>query len=173
VVAARHRRSGWQAGRVGNDCVFCRIVAGTAPASVAYRDETAVAFLDIRPMTPGHLLVVPRAHAAQLADLDPEIGGQLFRVGQRLAGALRRSGLRCEGVNLFLADGAAAGQEVFHVHLHVLPRYRGDGFRLRATFGTPSRDDLDRTAAAVRDGLTAEISDDPLAGRSLDPPPNA
>jgi diadenosine tetraphosphate (Ap4A) HIT family hydrolase len=138
---------------VDNNCVFCRIVAGTAPASVVYEDEASVAFLDIRPMTPGHLLVVPRQHASDLADLAPDAGADLFRVGQRTAAALRRSGLRCEGVNFFLADGVAAGQEVFHVHLHVLPRFRGDGFRLRATFGTPSRSDLDRQATDIRAAL--------------------
>jgi histidine triad (HIT) family protein len=140
---------------VPSDCVFCRIIAGTAPASVAYRDENVLAFLDIRPLTPGHLLVIPLRHAAHLADLDPDDGGRLFRTGQRLAAALRASGLRCEGVNFFLADGTAAGQEVFHVHLHVLPRYRGDGFRLRATFGSPSRPDLDRQAGAVAAALGA------------------
>ncbi|MEN3361315.1 MAG: histidine triad family protein [Mycobacteriales bacterium] len=142
-----------QAAGVHSDCVFCAIITRTAPASVVYEDETAVAFLDIRPLTPGHLLVVPRRHAADLAELDPADGGHLFGVGQRLAAAVRRGGLRCEGVNFFLADGVAAGQEVFHVHLHVLPRFRGDGFRLRATFGNPSRPELDRQAAAVRAAL--------------------
>lgn len=135
------------------DCVFCRIVAGTAPASVVYADDRTVAFLDIAPMTPGHLLVVPRAHAAGLADLDPDTGGHVFRVAQRLAAGLRRSGLRCDGVNLFLADGAAAFQEVFHLHLHVLPRWRGDGVKLRYQAGRPSRADLERQAADVRAGL--------------------
>lgn len=135
------------------DCVFCRIVAGTAPASMPYADDRVVAFLDISPITPGHLLVVPRAHAPGLADLDPDLGGHVFRVAQRMAAALRRSGLRCDGVNLFLADGAAAFQEVFHLHLHVLPRWRGDGFKLGYRAGTPSRADLDRQAADVRVGL--------------------
>ena len=135
------------------DCVFCRIVAGTAPASVAYADDRVVAFLDIAPMTPGHLLVVPRVHAPWLADLDPELGGHAFQVAQRLAAALRRSGLRCDGVNLFLADGAAAFQEVFHLHLHVLPRWRGDGVKLGYRAGKPSRAELERQAADVRAGL--------------------
>jgi histidine triad (HIT) family protein len=74
-------------------------------------------------------------------------------VAQRLAAALRRSGLRCEGVNLFLADGAAAFQEVFHLHLHVLPRWRGDGFKLGFKTGKPSRADLERQAADIRTGL--------------------
>jgi diadenosine tetraphosphate (Ap4A) HIT family hydrolase len=138
---------------VDDDCVFCRIGAEAAPASVVYRDGASVAFLDIRPLTPGHLLVIPRQHARDLAELDPDAGAELFRVGQRMAAALRRSGLRCEGVNFFLADGAAAGQEVFHVHLHVLPRFRGDGFRLRANLGTPSRPDLDQQATTIRAAL--------------------
>ena len=135
------------------DCVFCRIVAGAAPASVVYTDDRTVAFLDIAPITPGHLLVVPRTHAETLSELDPEIGGLLFRTGQRLAAGLRMSGVRADGVNFFLADGAPAGQEVFHVHLHVLPRWKGDGFKLNFRSGSPSRADLDATAVEIRAGL--------------------
>jgi len=147
---------------VSTDCVFCRIVAGTAPASIAYADDRVVAFLDIAPMTPGHLLVVPRVHVPGLAELDPDLGGHVFQVAQRLAAALRRSGLRCDGVNLFLADGAAAFQEVFHVHLHVLPRSRGDGLKLGYKAGRPSRPELERQAAAIRTGLDrAALPDTP------------
>lgn len=132
-------------------CVFCEIVAGTSPASVVYDDALALAFLDIHPVTPGHGLVIPKRHAAGLADLDEETGAHLFRVGTRLAAALRRSGLRCEGVNLFLADGEAAGQEIFHVHLHVFPRYEGDRFRIEADrFSAPERAELDRAARRLR-----------------------
>lgn len=138
---------------VDTDCVFCAIVAGTAPASVAYRDDEVIAFCDIEPFTPGHLLVVPVRHATGLADLDPDTGGRLFQVGQTMAGALRRSGLRCDGVNFFLADGAAAFQTVFHLHLHVVPRWRGDGVRLHARRRHPNAEQLDLTAAAVRRGL--------------------
>jgi diadenosine tetraphosphate (Ap4A) HIT family hydrolase len=135
-------------------CVFCEIVAGRRPASVVHSDENVIAFLDIRPLNTGHLLVIPRAHAAYLADLDPALGGHMFAVAQRMAAALRRSGLPCEGVNLFLADGEAAFQEVFHVHLHVIPRNSGDGFRLRAKWRSPSRAELESVAGQVRDGLT-------------------
>lgn len=137
-------------------CIFCEIAAGRAPASIVYRDEVVCAFMDIRPINPGHLLVIPLLHAAGLADLDPDAGGQLFRVGQRLAAALRASGVRCEGIDLFLADGEAAGQEVFHVHLHVVPRFTGDGFGLRYApgFGAlAGRAELDPVAAAVRAAL--------------------
>jgi len=138
------------------DCIFCDILSGLAPASFVYRDEQCAAFMDIRPVNPGHVLVVPLTHAADLATLDEKTGAHLFRVGQRLAGALRRSGVKCEGVNLFLADGAAAGQEVLHVHLHVIPRFRKDGFGLRfspAYFIRPNRNELEKNAELIRKQL--------------------
>ena len=106
-------------------------------------------------MTPGHLLVVPRSHAEGLADLDAETGAQLWRVGQRLAAALRRAPIRTDGVNFFLADGAAAGQEVWHVHLHVIPRWRGDGVKLGYKPGRPARADLDAHAADLQAAMRA------------------
>lgn len=135
------------------ECVFCEILAGTKRASVVYRDQQCVAFMDVRPVNPGHVLVIPVQHAPGLAELDPEAGAQMMRVAQRIARALRSSNLRCEGVNLLLADGAAAGQEVFHVHLHVVPRFRGDGFGLRfgPNYGQlAARSELDRIAASLR-----------------------
>ncbi len=131
-------------------CVFCGIVEGRLEASLLYDDQRVVAFMDLNPITPGHLLVIPKAHAASLDELDAEDGAQAFRVAQRLAAAVRASGLRSEGVNPFLADGEAAGQEVFHVHLHVLPRYEGDGFRLAVTPGSPTRSELDEVAGRLR-----------------------
>lgn len=134
------------------DCVFCGIVAGERPASFVHRGERVIAFADLHPVNPGHLLVVPRVHAAGLADLPEEDGAGMFAAARALAGALRASGLRCEGVDLLLADGEAAGQEVPHVHLHVIPRFRGDGFGFRFPAGygaAATRADLDRAAAAV------------------------
>jgi histidine triad (HIT) family protein len=118
--------------------------------------------MDIQPVNPGHLLVVPARHGAHLADIDGDTAAHLMRVGHRLAAALRASGERCEGVNLFLADGEAAMQEVFHVHLHVLPRFRGDGFGLRfpPEYRTrrPAREELDRVAAELR-ALAGSVRD--------------
>jgi diadenosine tetraphosphate (Ap4A) HIT family hydrolase len=134
-----------------DNCIFCGIVAGNAPASVVYEDDTCLAVLDIRPVTAGHTLVIPKRHAACLADLDEETGAHLFRVAMRLAQAIRQSGLRCEGINLFLADGEAAFQEVFHVHLHVFPRYQGDSFRIEADWSVkPAREELHRVAHQLR-----------------------
>jgi histidine triad (HIT) family protein len=134
-------------------CVFCAIVGGQEPASVVFSDDSAVAFLDIHPVNPGHLLVVPRAHAESLGTLDERLGARMFTVAHRLASAVRASGLRCEGVHLSLADGEAAGQEVNHVHLHVVPRFAGDAFRIQASWLRPDRADLDRAAALIRQGL--------------------
>ena len=135
------------------DCLFCRILAGELPASFVYRDDRCAAFMDIQPVNPGHLLVVPLRHAASLADIDGAEAAALMRVAHAAAAALRASGVRCEGVNFFLADGAAAMQEVFHVHLHVFPRYRGDGFGLKfsAEYYTrrPERQELDDLALTL------------------------
>ena len=113
-----------------NDCVFCKLISGELEVTVIQEDDLCLAIMDVQPINPGHALVISRRHAAYLADLDEEEGAQIFRVAQRVAGALRKCGVKCEGVNFFLADGVAAGQEVFHVHLHVIPRYASDGFSL-------------------------------------------
>lgn len=131
--------------------MFCAIVARDTPASVVASDEHVLAFCDLQPVHPGHLLVVPREHAADLATLPAATGQRMFAMAQRLAAALRASGLRVDGVNLFLADGAAAGQEVGHVHLHVVPRHTGDGaLRIHAEWSLPPRAELDGVAERVR-----------------------
>ena len=140
------------------DCLFCKLVNREGEASIVHEDERTVTLMDIQPVTAGHMLVIPRTHATHLADLDSEDGTQMFRVAQAAAASLRSSALACEGVNFFLADGEAAGQEVFHVHLHVIPRFAGDGigFRLPEGHGQAvPRSELDRAAAAIRSALKA------------------
>jgi len=132
-------------------CIFCKIVAGEAPASIVYRDEHVVAFMDISPVVEGHVLVIPTYHTADLAGVTDDAGSRMFAIGRRAAASLRASGLPCEGINFFLADGVAAGQTVFHSHLHVIPRVRGDGlgFRHGLTRGRMSRLELDELAARL------------------------
>lgn len=123
---------------------------------MVFQDDCCSAFMDIQPVNPGHVLVVPNTHAPDLASLRAEDGAHLFRVAQRLAAVLVSGVVRCEGVNFFLADGKAAGQEVFHVHLHVFPRYLGDGFGLvfpPAYSEKPERRTLDRLAEKIRSVL--------------------
>ncbi len=136
---------------IDSQCTFCRIVAGQSPASFVHRDDEIVAFMDINPVTPGHLLVVPTDHLPTLADVPEDLSARMWTLGRRLAAALRASPLRTEGINLFYADGDAAFQEVFHAHLHVIPRFAGDQFRIHANWGAnPSRESLDETAAEIR-----------------------
>lgn len=134
-------------------CIFCRIVAGELPASVVYEDEYAMAFLDIQPITPGHVLVIPKNHADSIVNVSEEDAGHIMRVSQIVDRALRESELRCEGVNMFLADGRVAGQDVEHVHMHVFPRFQGDGFELRFDPGLrkqPGREQLHADADKIR-----------------------
>lgn len=142
-----------------HECTFCEIVEGRAEASVVYQDEVALVFMDLNPITPGHLLVVPRVHAVGLEDLDETTGAHVWSVAHRMARALRRSGLRCEGINVFLADGQAAFQDVFHFHLHVFPRYPGDEFTIdHDGKERRPRDLLNREAQAVKQALGTTLS---------------
>lgn len=137
-------------------CVFCEIRAGRLPASFVHRDGRCAAFMDIQPIDAGHVLVVSDEHAEYLADLPEDTGARMFNTARKISAALYESGLDCEGVNLFLADGEAAGQEVFHAHLHVFPRFAGDGFGLRLGHDyadRPDREELDEAAKRIRNAL--------------------
>jgi histidine triad (HIT) family protein len=139
-----------------SECIFCQIFSGDLPSSIVYQDDLCTALMDIQPVNSGHVLIIPNNHVPNLAGLDKQTGFHLFGVAQRVATALRASGIRCEGVNLFMADGEAAGQEVFHVHLHVFPRYRGDGFELKFSeryWMKPERGELEVIAKQIRDVL--------------------
>jgi histidine triad (HIT) family protein len=139
------------------NCIFCKIVRREAPASIVVEDAVTVAFLDIRPMAPGHTLVIPKIHATYLEDLPDRSDGPILKTARRVASALRRSGLRCDAVNLWLADGKDAGQQVFHVHMHVIPRFHGDGLGIRVgpDYGrTSTREELEAVAAKIRGAVS-------------------
>jgi len=128
-----------------DDCIFCQIVAGEAPATIVDSDELTVAFMDINPATRGHTLVVPRAHYADLAEIPDDELATCVQAARRLAErAVER--LEADGVNLLNAQGRAAWQTVFHFHFHVIPRYEGDPLRLP---WTPGPGDPDEIAAAA------------------------
>jgi len=108
------------------DCVFCRIVAGTLPSTKVYEDGSTLAIMDINPLTPGHLLVLPKAHVENLFEADEELAATVIRVVVRIAKAVGRS-LKPDGLNLLQANGKAAFQSVPHLHFHLIPRRSGDG----------------------------------------------
>ena len=137
--------------------IFSKILRGEVPASFVYQDEKVSAFMDVQPINPGHVIVIPNQEVAFLTELDEETGTHLFRIGHRIAKALRESGLKCEGVNMFLADGEAAMQDVFHVHLHIFPRFKGDDFAWQFRqdyYNLPERSELERSAEAIKSALT-------------------
>ncbi len=111
------------------DCVFCKILTGELPSTQVYADESAVAFLDIAPAAKGHVLVIPRGHYANMLDMPAGSVQPVFAAAQKVARALM-AGLGAEGVNVMQNNFSAAGQMVFHVHWHIIPRFTGDGFKL-------------------------------------------
>ena len=137
---------------MSSDCVFCAIVSGESPASLTYQDDSVVAFMDIQPITHGHMLVVPREHAVLMQDVNETVAMRAFRVARRMA-ALARQTLGASGVNLLVMDGEVAFQDVPHFHVHVIPRYPGDGFSLTLppSYEHPhGRAELEAVAAAIR-----------------------
>jgi len=109
-----------------NICLFCAISAGKIPAHVVYEDDRAMAFLDIHPSAPGHTLIIPKTHAARIEDLSAEDAAALFSALHRLAKPIREA-VEAEAATVGINDGPGSGQEVPHVHVHVIPRRRGDG----------------------------------------------
>ena len=134
-------------------CPFCRILAGELPSSPVVENDLVVAILDIRPANPGHTLVMPRRHIESFTELNPTEVEQLALCGQRIATALKQGFDGCEAVTFSLADGAAAGQDVPHTHLHVVPRRTGDGLGWRAAGRLQDRETLDAIASQLRIAL--------------------
>jgi len=135
------------------DCVFCKTVSGEYDSSRIYEDDSLLAFMDINPVNSGHILIIPKQHVELIADLDDETSGKMFVLANKINKALRASGIRLDGINYFLADGKAAGQEVFHTHLHVFPRYVNDGFGL--VFNENYR--KNRPAKSVFDSIAEQV----------------
>ena len=129
------------------DCLFCKIVAGEIPATRVAEDDRTIAFMDINPATRGHVLVIPREHAKDLLEIDPEELAAVAKAAQRLA-ATMPDRLGADGVNLLNSCGRAAWQTVFHFHMHVIPRYDADPLRLP---WMPEPGDRDDIAASARD----------------------
>lgn len=136
-------------------CVFCRIIAGELPASLLYEDDLVIAFLDLhQEEPPGHVLIVPRRHVPQLYDLSDNEAAALMRAAVRLGRAVQAA-FQPDGLNLWQSNGAAAGQEIDHFHLHLMPRASGDGL-IRWQPRTPGqrlRAELEEIAERLRRAL--------------------
>lgn len=135
--------------RVQQDCIFCAIARGDAPARIVHDDERTLAFMDLFPLTRGHALVIPKVHSDNIFDADPDDAAAVMRTAQKVAQA-SQAAFAPDGLNLLQTNGAAAMQTVFHLHVHVLPRYVGDGFKVDFQRKPGSDVELDEAAAALR-----------------------
>jgi len=131
------------------DCIFCAIEAEQAPCHQVYADDHAVAFMDINPSVPGHVLVIPRRHSPDLFALREEELGTFMTAVHRVARKVRTA-LDADGLNLFQSNGTAAWQSVFHLHVHVLPRRHGDMIRIPPHIEPGDPEELAQLAASIR-----------------------
>ena len=136
------------------DCLFCQIIAGDSPGTIVDSDERTVSFMDIYPVTRGHVLVVPRNHSRDIFDIAAEDLVAVTHAAQRLA-ARARNALGADGVNLTNFNGPAAWQTVFHFHLHVIPRYVDDPLRLPWLPGPGDPDEIAAAAKLLKGGTIA------------------
>ncbi|HJU57151.1 MAG TPA: HIT family protein [Actinomycetota bacterium] len=137
-----------------SDCVFCDIVAGHKPAEVVAETERALAFMDINPATDGHSLVISKAHANDIWDLEADDGAAVWSLTLEVADAIRAA-LRPDGLTLFQANAKAGWQDVFHFHLHLVPRWVDDGLVKPWRSGTSRRAGIEAAAARIRASASA------------------
>jgi histidine triad (HIT) family protein len=151
-------------------CPFCDLIHGAGEVSMCFEDAEVVAFMDIQPVNTGHVLVVPREHYESIEDIPSSLASHLFQVSMQLAPVVKQVA-GAEGLNLVVNSGVAAGQDVFHYHVHVIPRKSGDGFDIPLPFAgseMPDRTVLDMNAAriiaALRDPIVARKRAERRAG---------
>ena len=137
-----------------SDCIFCRIVAKQIPATIVHEDDWTLAFMDIGQVNPGHVLVAAKPHADTIFALDETLAGALFQTAAKLAKAINRA-FSPQGMSVYQANGKAAGQTVFHVHVHLVPRWENDGMDLAWPVKNPPRAALEDNAAKIRAELKA------------------
>jgi len=138
------------------DCIFCKIAKGELPYSSVYEDKDFLAFMDIKPINKGHVLVIPKKHFELVSEMDKTDIGKMVVVAEEINSAIRKSEIKCTGINFFLADGETAGQEIPHVHLHIIPRFSGDGFGFKFPDNyenKPPREELESLAKKIKKEL--------------------
>ena len=138
-------------------CLICRIIAGEVPSHVVYEDPHCVAYLDIRPAASGHTLLVPRAHAARVEDLTPQQSEALFRALHFVLSPIRYA-VNADATTIGINNGPGSGQEIQHVHIHIIPRRRGDRGGIVQRLGPGGAGDPEETAESIRTAMTRRAS---------------
>jgi histidine triad (HIT) family protein len=139
---------------INDDCLFCKIVAGTIASRIVFQDDSCIAFLDISPVNHGHILVVPRHHHQDLISLPPDIAASIASILPTLADAVVRA-TGAEGFNVIINNGAVAGQTIFHGHWHIIPRFHDDSVNWPWPHGTYSGDEMNQVAFAIERELSS------------------
>ncbi len=134
------------------NCAFCKIIAGQIPSTRIYEDEQTLAFMDIGQVNPGHVLVAVKPHVENVFGLDDTLAGAVFRATVRVARAVHAA-FAPQGMSIYQANGPAAGQTVFHLHIHVVPRWDADGMNLTWPVKNPPREKLEEYAVKIRAAL--------------------
>ncbi len=133
-------------------CIFCKIVAKKAPASILYEDETVLAFLDIRPLNMGHTLVIPKVHSVDIFDIPTKDLLAVYAVSKKLSFAVNKS-TGADGISIIQQNGKAAGQDIFHLHVHVVPRFSGQTLPRFSELKEVERAKLDEMANTIRQNI--------------------
>lgn len=135
---------------MAEECVFCKIISGELPSTAVYEDEDYKAILDLNPAARGHVIIIPKKHAANVFELEDEEAVKVFPIAKKIATALMKT-YHCDGINILQNNGEAAGQTVFHLHVHVVPRYYDDDVKIMWEPGdTP---DLEAVAEEIRKNI--------------------
>lgn len=136
-----------------NDCIFCKIIAGEIPSATVYEDEDFKAIMDIAPAAKGHVIILSKKHFANVFELEDTVAAKVLVVARKIAKAIKEE-LNCDGINLLQNNGEAAGQTVYHFHMHVIPRYNDDHVNVPWTHEKYK----DGEAATIAAAITARIS---------------
>lgn len=134
-------------------CIFCKLADGSIPASTVYEDKYLKAIMDVSPANKGHVIILPKTHAADVFELDDEFVSRVFLLAKKIAAALKQS-LNCDGINILQNNGEAAGQTVFHFHVHVIPRFKNDSCNISWKQGNYE----DGEAALLADKINSLLS---------------
>ena len=135
-----------------DSCIFCKIVDGQIPSTTIFEDENVKVILDIAPAAKGHAILLVKQHVTNIFELDAEIAGKVFSVVPKVASALKEE-LGCDGMNILQNNGAVAGQTVFHLHIHFIPRWKNDAIQIKWTPGSYADGEAVEFAKAVRERL--------------------
>lgn len=132
-----------------SSCIFCKIVNKQAPASIIYEDENVLAFMDIRPLNEGHTLIIPKEHYVDIFDTPSDLLGRVYNIVKATSIAIKKA-QKADGISIIQQNGKAAGQDVFHLHVHAIPRYNGQKLKPFDSLDLVEREKLDLTANEIK-----------------------